>query len=439
MKPSRFNYYAVDSIDAAISLIAQQGEDARFLAGGQSLVPMMNFRVAAPTALIDLNGVPELSNVRIDDDGALHIGAMARMRQLETDPEIAEANPLIAVAAACVAHTQIRNRGTIGGSLAHADPAAELPGIALVCDAEVHLRGLSGARVIEAAKFFDGVFTTALADGELIEKLYFPPWPEHRRWAFQEISRREGDFALVGVAAWFDLDESGTISDCRLAAIGAGDTPLLLDSPGSDADRVGTIGRIIRESCGNRGRRHRTVRRHPRQRRLPAGGRRGTSRQDSQDSLGAQMMSDRHNISLNVNGADYSCEIDARMTLADCLREKLDLTGTHLGCEHGVCGACTVLADGDAVRSCLMFAVQAQCMEITTVEGLANNGDLSPLQEAFRDNHALQCGFLHPGNADDCRGISEREPVAHPGGDRKCNFRQSLPLHRIYLYHRCDS
>ena len=231
MKPSRFNYYAVDSIDAAISLIAQQGEDARFLAGGQSLVPMMNFRVAAPSALIDLNGVPELSNVRIDDDGALHIGAMARMRQLETDPEIAEANPLIAVAAACVAHTQIRNRGTIGGSLAHADPAAELPGIALVCDAEVHLRGLSGARVIEAAKFFDGVFTTALADGELIEKLYFPPWPEHRRWAFQEISRREGDFALVGVAAWFDLDASGAIADCRLAAIGAGDTPLLLDSP----------------------------------------------------------------------------------------------------------------------------------------------------------------------------------------------------------------
>ena len=108
-------------------------------------------------------------------------------------------------------------------------------------------------------------------------------------------------------------------------------------------------------------------------------------------------MSDRHNISLNVNGADYSCEIDARMTLADCLREKLDLTGTHLGCEHGVCGACTVLAGGDAVRSCLMFAVQAQGIEITTVEGLADNGDLSPLQEAFRDNHALQCGFCTPG------------------------------------------
>ena len=118
MKPSEFNYYAVDSIDAAISLIAQHGEEARFLAGGQSLVPMMNFRVAAPSALIDLNGVPELSNVRIDDDGALHIGAMAT-RQLETDPEIAEANPLIAVAAAYVAHTQIQKPAAPSAAASH--------------------------------------------------------------------------------------------------------------------------------------------------------------------------------------------------------------------------------------------------------------------------------------------------------------------------------
>ena len=108
-------------------------------------------------------------------------------------------------------------------------------------------------------------------------------------------------------------------------------------------------------------------------------------------------MSNRFTLSLRVNGNDYTCEVDARMTLTDCLREKLNLTGTHLGCEHGVCGACTVLADGAAVRSCLIFAVQTQGMEITTVEGLSENGNLSPLQEAFRDNHALQCGFCTPG------------------------------------------
>ena len=108
-------------------------------------------------------------------------------------------------------------------------------------------------------------------------------------------------------------------------------------------------------------------------------------------------MSERHTVSLNVNGTRHSCDVDTRMTLADCLREELNLTGTHLGCEHGVCGACTVLADGAAVRACLIFAVQAQGMEITTVEGLAQNGSLSPLQEAFSDNHALQCGFCTPG------------------------------------------
>lgn len=228
MKPSRFEYYAAGSIDGAIALIAEHGDDARFIAGGQSLVPMMNLRVAAPPALIDLNGIPELSEVRFDTDGALHVGAMTRTRRLETDPEIATANPLLAAAAIHVAHAQIRNRGTIGGSIAHADPAAEMPGIVLACDAKICVRGGTGGRVIKAAKFFEGVFTTNLKDGELIEKIYFPPWPRERCWSFQEVSRREGDFALVGIAAWFDLDDAGAISDCRIAAIGAGDTPLRL-------------------------------------------------------------------------------------------------------------------------------------------------------------------------------------------------------------------
>lgn len=230
MKPPRFDYFAPETIDDAIALMADLGEDARFLAGGQSLVPMLNFRVAAPSALIDLNGIAGLGEIRTDEAGNLVLGAMVRTRQLETDPVIGAANPLLQSAATNIAHVQIRNRGTIGGSLSHADPAAELPGIALVCSAAIKLRGPSGERTVAADAFFDGVFSTAAGDDEIVTEIVFPAWPENRRWAFQEISRRDGDFAMVGVAGWFDLDADGHISDTRLAAIGAGDTPLRLQS-----------------------------------------------------------------------------------------------------------------------------------------------------------------------------------------------------------------
>ena len=230
MKPPKFDYYAPTDIDGALALIAEHGEDARFLAGGQSLVPMMNFRIAAPAALIDLNRIPALRGIHVDDAGSLHIGAMTRTRQLETDPEIAAANPLLHAAAAHIAHIQIRNRGTLGGSLAHADPAAELPGIALVCDAEILLHGPNGKRTVASDSFFDGVFSTAIADDEMITEIIFPPWPNQRRWGFQEISRRDGDFAMIGIAACFDIGGDGLIAGARLAAIGAGDTPLRLTS-----------------------------------------------------------------------------------------------------------------------------------------------------------------------------------------------------------------
>lgn len=243
MKPPPFEYFAPDDIDGALALMAGHGGEARFLAGGQSLVPMLNFRVATPAALIDLNGIPALSDVAVREDGALVLGAMTRTRRLETDPEIAAACPLLAAAAPHIAHVQIRNRGTVGGSLAHADPAAELPGIALACDAEIGVRGPAGARTVAAVDFFEAVFTTALDDGEMITEIVFPAWPGGRRWGFREVSRREGDFAMVGIAGWFDLGDDGRISDARLAAIGAGDTPLRLpageavlagNAPGAD-------------------------------------------------------------------------------------------------------------------------------------------------------------------------------------------------------------
>jgi len=230
MKPAKFEYFAPNHVTEALALMSDKGENARFLAGGQSLVSMMNFRLATPSVLVDLNEIPKLRKVHIGVSGELQVGAMTRTRQIETDPAIAGANPLLSATAAHIAHFQIRNRGTIGGSLAHADPAAEFPGVALVCDARILVRDQDGRRTVKAKDFFKGVFANELSVGDLIEKIIFPPWPPDRCWAFQEISRREGDFAIIGIAAWFDVDEIGKISDTRIAAIGAGDTPLRLNS-----------------------------------------------------------------------------------------------------------------------------------------------------------------------------------------------------------------
>ena len=230
MKPPSFEYFAPKDLHEAVAIWRAQGEDARYLAGGQSLVPILNFRVAAPSALIDLNGIPQLSEMSRLADGRFAVGALVRTRRLETDAAVAAANPFLARAAAHVAHVQIRNRGTIGGSVAHADPAAEMPGIVLACDAEIEAHGLDGARTIAATEFFEAVFTTALKDGELISRIVFPEWPAARRWGFREVSRREGDFAMVGIAAWYDTDEAGRIADARIVGIGAGDTPLRLAS-----------------------------------------------------------------------------------------------------------------------------------------------------------------------------------------------------------------
>ena len=228
MKPAKFKYLYPSTIEETLECAFGHGEDVRFLAGGQSLVPMMNFRVATPEVLVDLNGIRELQKILIDDTGNIHIGAMTRTRTLETDNSIGTANPLLAEATKHIAHVQIRNRGTIGGSLAHADPAAELPGIILACDAEIYLQSPTRSRSVAAKDFFQGVFVTDIAQKELLIKVVIPAWPVERFWAFLEVARREGDFALVGVASWFDVDKSGRISDARVVAIGVSDRPVRL-------------------------------------------------------------------------------------------------------------------------------------------------------------------------------------------------------------------
>jgi carbon-monoxide dehydrogenase medium subunit len=227
MKPAPFEYKAPDSIDEALMLLRDSGSDAKLLAGGQSLVPAMNFRVARPSVLIDLNRIVELQYIRHSSQTGLQIGAMTRERELESDAVIASRAPLLAEAVLHVAHPQIRNRGTLGGSLAHADPAAELPVVMLALGARLKVRSPSADRSVDAPDFFSGMFTTDLAPDEMLTEIELPDLPPRTGWSFQEVAPRAGDYALMGIAALVGLDGQGKCLDARLVYLNAGDGPVV--------------------------------------------------------------------------------------------------------------------------------------------------------------------------------------------------------------------
>jgi len=223
LKPSPFEYRAPATLREAIGLLAADPE-AAVIAGGQSLMPVLAFRLAAPSMLVDLRRVPGLGNIDIGDAG-VDLGARVRWRDIADDERLATAHPLLREAIANVAHYQIRNRGTVGGSLAHADPAAELPGIAVTCDAEITLVGGAGARKVAAGDFFTGPLSTVRRPDEIITGLHLPFWPAGRRWAFQEFAQRQGDFALAGIALFYDEDRRGRVCNAHVGVIGACDRP----------------------------------------------------------------------------------------------------------------------------------------------------------------------------------------------------------------------
>lgn len=227
MKLPPFDYACPTTLPEAVELLAAHDGDAKALAGGQSLVPMLAFRLAHPTLLVDLRKLADLRGIRISARGVA-LGAMVRWRDIEDDERLDTAHPLLKAAIAHVAHYQIRNRGTVGGSIAHADPAAEMPGIAMTCDAEIAVVGKSGTRVIQAADFFQGALTTALTPDEIVVEVRLPPWPAGRRWGFQEFARRRGDFAMAAAAVFYDQDASGKARNAHVGAIGVGDRPLRL-------------------------------------------------------------------------------------------------------------------------------------------------------------------------------------------------------------------
>lgn len=224
MKAAPFEYFAPTSVEETCAFLARYGDDAKILAGGQSLVPMLALRLAQPAVLIDINPVRELDYIRASDTG-LSIGARTRHRTLERSPVVREQFPLLSAAIEWVGHPQIRNRGTVGGSLVHADPAAELPAIALVLDATFTVVDSSGSRrMLKSNEFFVSFLTTALNTGELLHEVSFPALPASTGWSFVEVARRHGDFALVGVAATVTLDKTGTCSGARIALFGVGET-----------------------------------------------------------------------------------------------------------------------------------------------------------------------------------------------------------------------
>ena len=218
MKPAPFDYHAPDTLDEALELLARHGPEAKALAGGQSLIPVLNFRLARPAVLVDLNRIPGLAGASTRD-GVLRVGPMARQAVLEHDPIVARAAPLLADALPHVAHPQIRNRGTLGGSLAHADPAAELPAVMLALGATFTLRSHRGSRTVAADGFFDGLFSTTLAPDELLVEVEVPARAPRTGHAFEEVARRHGDFALMGIAATVTLDDEGTCRSARIAAV----------------------------------------------------------------------------------------------------------------------------------------------------------------------------------------------------------------------------
>jgi len=226
MKLPAFDYACPTTLTEAVALLGAH-VDAKAIAGGQSLVPMLAFRVASPSMLVDLRKLPGLDRITITEAG-VHLGALVRWRDIEDDARLASAHPLLKAAVAHVAHYQIRNRGTVGGSLAHADPAAEMPGIALTCEAEIAVVGKSGTRMVKAPDFFTGALTTALAADEIIVEVRLPPWPAGRRWGFQEFARRRGDFAMAAAAVFYDQDSRGRAINAHVGVIGVADRPLRL-------------------------------------------------------------------------------------------------------------------------------------------------------------------------------------------------------------------
>ena len=252
MKPPAFKYVTAETVEEATAHLAEYGDEARPIAGGQSLVPMMNFRLVSPAVLVDIRAIAPPDAIQ-EADGYVRIGALTRHRALETSPLIRDRFPVLTAAMSHVAHLAIRNRGTIGGSLCHADPAAELPAMAVLLDARIHAAHCGGERIVEAGAFFEGALWTALEAGEIVTRIDVPLLPPGTGWGFHEFARRHGDFGLAG-AAVTATGSAGRATEIRIALFGVGETPLrapaaeaLLTDTGFEPDALAAAVDAVRD------------------------------------------------------------------------------------------------------------------------------------------------------------------------------------------------
>lgn len=440
MRPPPFEYESVGSAEEAAGRLAALGEDAKIVAGGQSLVPLLALRLARPSALVDIDRAGGMDHVAVDAH-TVRVGALVRHRRVAGDSLLHESLPLLAEAARLVGHNAIRNRGTLGGSLAHADPAAELPAAAMALDATVIARSVRGRRRVPAAELFLGFLTTALAPDEVLEEVEFPVPARGTGWAFEEFSRRHGDFAVAAVAVTLTTDQGSTVTDARVVLAGVDSIPVRAhdaeavlrgvradgaawedvaeaaarplsppeDLHGTSAYRRHLIRVLLRRALATAAERaaggvvrSETTAGRPAAPSLTSGG----AALPPTAATGAGPRT----IELDVNGRHYISEVEPRSTLAALLREGLGLTGTHVACEHGVCGACTVLLDGTSVRSCLVLAMQARGRAVTTIEGLGTPESMHPLQRGCLESHSFQCGFCTPGFLMSASELLEERP-----------------------------
>ena len=333
---------------------------------------MLNLRLARPGVLVDINGAADLDYLR-EADGVLAVGALVRQRALER--WAADRAPLIAEALRLVGHVAIRNRGTAVGNLAHGDPASELPALLLCLDGAVVARRAGGERLIAAADLYLAPLTTSLAADEILAEARFTLPPAGAGWGFAEVARRHGDFALAGCAALLWRDGQGRVAGARIGFFGVGSTPVRGGGRRRAAGRSrADAGAVAGGGAGGRG--GAVSRRGPaRDGRLSPAGRGGAGGAHADRRARAvREPGMKRPVRLVVNGQARAGAAEPRTSLADFLRDDLDLTGTHVGCEHGVCGACTVLLEGEPVRACLMLAVQAEGRSVMTIEGLAATG-----------------------------------------------------------------
>ncbi len=397
MKPAPFEFHAPETVADAVQLLADLGDGAKVLAGGQSLAPMLALRLTRFEHLVDISRVAGLQGIETRDD-ALWIGAGVTQARVGAGAPVASTVPLLTRATPFIGHFQIRNRGTLGGSIAHADPAAEYPAVALALDAQMEVASVRGRRTIAARDFFDGMWSTTAEPDELLVGVSFPAWRARRGFAIEEFARRHGDFAIAGATIGIELDADDRIARCAIGLIGLGSTPERASTAETELggrpimavepDEVGRLAMTGLTSVPEDLHGSAAYRRHVGAAMVARAWTAAPRRRSMTDVA----------MELVVNGQARRATVEPRTTLADFLREQCRLTGTHLGCEHGVCGACTVLVDGAAVRACLVFAIQAHGAEVTTIEGIAApDGELSPVQSAFRDCHGLQCGFCTPG------------------------------------------